>query len=79
MGSFKSVDSISQGVPINYSEGVIVDSQKSNYGAFVGLNTYFYNVPSHSYLISFNTETYDPNNPNSYPSVTARPVEGIKL
>ena len=30
MGSFKSVDSISQGVPINYSEGVIKDSTKAN-------------------------------------------------
>ena len=79
MGSFKSVSSVNQGVPINYSEGVIVDNQQSNYGAFIGLNTYFYSVPSHSFLISFNSETYDSSNPNSYPSITARPIEGIKL
>ena len=54
MGSFKSVSSIHQGVPINYSEGVIKDSTQSNFGSFVGLNTYYYVIPSHSYLLTFN-------------------------
>ena len=74
VGSFKSVDSISQGVPINYSEGVIQDSTQSNYGSFLGLNTYYYMVPSHSYLISFNSQTYNSKSPNSFPSISARAV-----
>lgn len=56
VGSFKSVNSVNQGVPINYSEGTIKDYSQSNYGSFLGLNTYYYTVPATSYLVSFNSQ-----------------------
>ena len=79
VGSFKSVSSVEQGVPINYSEGTIKDYSQSNYGSFLGLNTYYYTVPATSYLVSFNSQLYTPGSKNIYPSITARAIEGIKV
>ncbi len=78
-GSYKSVNSISQGVPINYSQGTIIDSTKSNYGSFLGLNTYYYTVPATNFLVTFNTAVYQPGSLNIFPSIPARAIEGIKL
>jgi len=55
VGSFKSVDSLSQGVPINYTSGTIIDSYATNAGSFLGLNTYYYTVPATNYLVTFNS------------------------
>lgn len=55
VGSYKSVNAISQGVPINYSSGIIIDSTKTNYGSYLGLNTYYYTVPATNFLITFNS------------------------
>jgi hypothetical protein len=79
MGSYKSVNSVSQGVPINYSQGTIVDSTVSNYGSFVGLNTYYYTVPATNFLVTFNSGTSSSGEVNSYPSIQARAIEGIKI
>lgn len=78
-GSYKSVNSVSQGVPINYSQGTIIDSTVSNYGSFVGLNTYYYTVPATSFLVTFNSATYSAGQVNSYQSISARAIEGIKV
>lgn len=56
LGSFKSVDSLSQGVPINYTSGTVIDSSITNAGGFVGLNTYYYTIPATNYLITFNSK-----------------------
>lgn len=58
LGSYKFVTSVDQGVPINYTEGIIADSSVSNSGGFVGLNTYYYSVPATKFLVSFRTEGY---------------------
>lgn len=79
VGSFKSVDSVSQGVPINYTSGIIIDSTVTNSGSFVGLNTYYRTVPATSFLVSFNSDTYQPDSANSFRSIEARAVEGIKV
>lgn len=59
VGSFKSVDSLSQGVPINYTSGTIIDFSVSNAGGFVGLNTYYYSIPATNYLVTFNSAQSD--------------------
>jgi hypothetical protein len=40
-GSFKWVDSVSQGAAINYTSNTIADATVSNSGSFIGLNTYY--------------------------------------
>lgn len=40
-GSYKFVDSVSQGVPVNYSSGNLHDVRTANHGSFMGLNTYY--------------------------------------
>lgn len=52
-GSYKSVDSLSQGSPINYTSGTILDTVKANAGSFLGLNTYYKTVPKVNFLISY--------------------------
>lgn len=52
-GSFKYVDSLSQGAPINYTSGTILDIYKANDGSFLGLNTYYKTVPKVNFLISY--------------------------
>ena len=56
MGSYKWVDSISQGVAINYTDGTIGSATVANQGSFAGLNSYYYTLPNHYFLISFNNE-----------------------
>jgi hypothetical protein len=72
VGSYKSVNSISQGVPINYSSGTIIDSTKANYGSFVGLNTYYYTVPANNFLITFNSDELSEKAINTFPSIIGR-------
>jgi hypothetical protein len=52
-GSFKWVDSVSQGAAINYTSSTIADATVSNSGSFLGLNTYYQAVPSTYFLLSF--------------------------
>jgi len=56
VGSYKYVDSLSQGVPINHTSGTIQDRLVNNAGSFVGLNTYYYSVPATNFLVTFNSE-----------------------
>ena len=79
VGSYKSVDSLSQGVPINYTAGTILDSLVQNSGSFLGLNTYYYTVPNTNFLLTFNTAELSLQSPSVFPSITARTVEGIKV
>ncbi len=53
MGSFKWVDSVSQGAAINYTSNTIVDGTVSNSGSFLGLNSYYQTVPTTFFLLSF--------------------------
>ena len=78
VGSFKSVDSLSQGVPINYTSGTIIDSYVSNAGSFLGLNTYYYSVPATNYLVTFNSGE-SRSEKNVFESISARSVQGIKV
>lgn len=55
MGSYKSVDSLSQGAPINYTSGTIIDSTIANSGGFLGLNTYYKTIPKINMLFSFDS------------------------
>jgi hypothetical protein len=72
VGSYKSVDSLSRGAPINYTSGIIADSTVTNFGSFLGLNTYYKTLPNTNFLISF--ETINNNNLNSFPQIKARVV-----
>ena len=53
VGSYKSVDSLSQGVPINYTSGTIGANSVSNFGSFMGLNTYYKTIPNTNFLLAF--------------------------
>lgn len=55
VGSFKSVDSLNQGVPINHTSGTIIDAVVTNSGSFLGLNSYYYTLPATNFLLTFNT------------------------
>lgn len=79
VGSFKSVDSVSQGVPINYTSGIMIDSTVTNSGSFLGLNTYYHTVPATNFLVTFNSDIYQPGSRNSFQSIEARAIEGIKV
>lgn len=76
-GSFKSVNSISQGVPINYTSGTILDQSVTNFGSFMGLNTYYKTVPNVYFLVSFDNTPKD--EANKFPPVKARVIEGTLL
>lgn len=52
-GSFKSVDSLSRGTPINYTSGQLQDKTVANEGGFIGLNTYYQTIPATNFMISF--------------------------
>ena len=56
VGSYKSVSSVDQGAPINYTSGTILDQTVTNFGSFLGLNTYYKTIPSTNMLFSFNTK-----------------------
>jgi len=77
LGSFKSVDSLSQGVPINYTEGVIKDKTTSNSGSFQGLNTYYQTLPNVNFLISFDSNLEA--GLSQFKSIKSRVIEGTML
>jgi hypothetical protein len=56
VGSYKWVDSTSLGAPINYTSGTFADGTVSNYGSFLGLNTYYQTVPNTHFLLSFQND-----------------------
>lgn len=53
VGSFKSVDSLSQGASINYTSNTINNDNVFNTGSFLGLNTYYQTLPATNFLVSF--------------------------
>lgn len=54
-----------------------MSSTVTNYGSFLGLNTYYRTVPNTNFLISFQTEAGTTK--NSFPPVRARVIEGTLL
>jgi hypothetical protein len=79
ISSFKAVDSLSQGVPINYTEGLIKDETIYNAGKFLGLSTSFKTIPNIFFLITFDSARTNSNIKTTFPSIIARVKEGIKL
>lgn len=77
VGSYKYVDSLSQGAPINYTSGTILDIYKANAGSFLGLNTYYKTVPKVNFLISY--EITKQNEKYSFAPIRARVQEGTLL
>lgn len=77
VGSYKYVDSLSQGAPINYTSGTILDIVKANAGSFLGLNTYYKTVPKVNFLISY--EMAKQNQRYSFAPIRARVQEGTLL
>lgn len=78
VGSYKWVDSVSLGAPINYTSGTIADRTVSNSGSFLGLNTYYQTVPSTHFLISFQNAPAAAL-PHVFPAILGRVVEGTVL
>ena len=70
MGSFKWVGSLDQGVPINYTSGTILDKVTTNFGSFIGLNTYYKTIPNTNFLLSFNSKPTQTD--NEFDSIIAR-------
>jgi len=79
MGSFKSVDSLSQGVPINYTDGQIKDQTAANFGSFMGLNTYYHSIPNVNFIVEFNNAKAGQLIKNRHKSINARVIEGTRL
>lgn len=75
-GSFKSVDSLSQGAAINYTSNTILSGTIFNFGSFLGLNSFYQTIPATNFLISFEGT---PSTKHSFPTLRARVQEGTLL
>lgn len=76
-GSYKSVDSLSRGTPINYTSGQLQDSTVANEGGFLGLNTYYQTIPATNFMISFEERHENPE--HSFRAIRARVKEGTLI
>lgn len=64
---YSFVDSLSQGIVINNTAGVLVAGNVYNQGNFVGLGSSYLTLPNTNMLINF-----DSSRENAYPSIIAR-------